>query len=87
MKYNIVWADKKVLNIFQSLQPDTQDRLKNVILKLSDEPRPSGAKMLAGKLKGVWRIRIGDFRVLYDIDDTDKNIFLLDVGHRKHIYR
>ena len=87
MKYDLVWADKKVLKNFQGLQPDTQDRLKNSILKLSDDPCPSGAKMLAGKLKGVWRMCVGDFRVLYDIDDAAKKIFLLDVGHRKHIYR
>ncbi len=87
MIYDIFWADKKAQKSFEKLSPSIQSRVTNIIKALSGNPRPKGVKVLQGKLKGVWRIRIGDHRLLYDIDDDEKNIVLLDVGHRKNIYR
>lgn len=58
------------------------------IFKLSEEPRPKGCKKLKGKTKAkdLWRIRIGDYRVIYIIADDIKIIDVQKVGHRKDIY-
>ena len=87
MTYNIYWADKKVRKTFDSMSPFVQSRVIESIRELSSNPRPSGVKRLVGKLQGVWRIRIGDFRLLYDIDDKAKKVVLLGLGHRRQIYR
>ena len=87
MSYSVFWADRKAQKVFDQLSPLVQERVTSAIKELASNPRPSGAKKLSGKLAGVWRVRIGDFRVLYDIDDKSKRVVLLDLGHRRQIYR
>ena len=87
MSYSIFWADKKAKRSFDELLPSVQSRAGNAIKSLQSNPRPSGVKKLSGKLKGVWRLRIGDYRLLYDIDDKSKKITLLHLDHRRQIYR
>lgn len=55
------------------------------IQALAHEPRPSGAKKLTGE-KDIWRIRVGDYRVLYRIEDDVRIVEVSNVGHRKDIY-
>ena len=55
------------------------------IRALQKNPRPIGCKKLA-ECKG-WRIRFGDYRILYKIDDTQKIVTVVGVGHRREIYR
>jgi mRNA interferase RelE/StbE len=69
------------------LPESVQQRIKKAIISLSREPRPSGVKKLAGRLEGSWRIRVGDWRIIYDINDKSHAIVLLDIGPRKSIYR
>jgi mRNA interferase RelE/StbE len=52
---------------------------------LAHEPRPHGVKKLSGR--DVWRIRIGDYRVLYEIQDARLLILVVDIGHRPEISR
>lgn len=52
---------------------------------LRENPRPAGCKKLAER-QG-WRIRFGDYRILYKVDDTNKTVTVTDVGHRREIYR
>ncbi len=87
MSYEIIWADKKVKKVYDELSSLIKDRVGQAIQNLSSQPRPAGVKKLSGKLKGVWRMRIGDYRLLYDIDDKKKIVILLDLGHRRQIYR
>lgn len=87
MSYNVFWADKKVKKVFDELSSLIQSRVENEIRNLSLNPRPQGTKKLSGKLEGIWRLRIGDFRLLYEIDDKSKKVILLDLGHRRQIYR
>lgn len=51
----------------------------------SKQPRPVGCKRLIGR-EG-WRIRVGSFRIIYEIDDTAKSVIILHIGHRKDVYR
>jgi mRNA interferase RelE/StbE len=62
--------------------------LARVILKLESlgaAPRPTGCKKLKG-YKDQWRIRVGDWRVLYIIDDTAKLVSITHIAHRREVY-
>ena len=61
-------------------------KFQEIILGLYDEPRPKKAKKLKGSLSN-WRIRSGDYRILYEIDDSQKLVKICSVVHRKEAYR
>ena len=61
------------------------ERVRDAIAALSDDPRPPGCKKLAGR-EG-WRIRVGTYRVLYEIEDVILVVTVLDLGHRREVYR
>ncbi|MBA3312083.1 MAG: type II toxin-antitoxin system RelE/ParE family toxin [Planctomycetaceae bacterium] len=61
------------------------EQVRDAIQALGDDPRPSGCKKLTGR-EG-WRIRIGPFRVIYEIEDVIRVVTVLDIGHRRDIYR
>jgi mRNA interferase RelE/StbE len=60
------------------------ERLRDSILALAENPRPVGCKKLVGR-EG-WRLRSGDYRAIYEIDDARKKITVLHIGHRRDIY-
>ncbi|MCB1307138.1 MAG: type II toxin-antitoxin system RelE/ParE family toxin [Leptospiraceae bacterium] len=62
-----------------------RSRIQPVLISLSENPRPPGSRKLSGR--DGWRIRIGDYRVIYEINDEALTITVLDIGHRKDIYR
>ncbi len=62
------------------------ERVRDAILGLRDDPRPEGCKKLRGS-PHTFRIRIGDYRVVYDVDDDAKTVTLLRVRHRREAYR
>ena len=70
---------------FDRLRGIIFNKIKNEIILLSSNPRPFGALKLANE-EG-YRIRIGDYRVLYRVDDASKEIFIYRVKHRKEAYR
>ena len=61
-------------------------RLIRAIDDLRLSPRPRGAKKLEGG-RGELRIRVGDYRIIYEVDDNVVRIFVLAIGPRKDIYR
>jgi mRNA interferase RelE/StbE len=66
------------------LDPRAFGRILKKIKALSKEPRPSGCLKLSGE--DGYRLRIGDYRVLYRIDDTSKRVFIYRIKHRKDAY-
>lgn len=62
------------------------ERLHERIVGLRREPRPAGVKKLKGRLEG-WRMRAGQYRVLYQIDDEAQIVTILRVRHRRDVYR
>lgn len=60
-------------------------RISRKILLLEDNPRPRGAKKLSGREE--YRLRAGDYRVLYTIDDKWHMVTVFAVGHRREVYR
>ena len=61
------------------------ERIKEVVQNLSQDPRPQGCKKLTGR-EG-WRIRVGDYRVIYEIDDGQNKLTVLHIGHRRDVYK
>jgi mRNA interferase RelE/StbE len=74
-------AQKELAN----LQIEDYESVKNNIKDLTNLPRPQGCKKLTGR--DGWRIRVGDYRVIYEIDDKEKIVTVLHIGHRREIYR
>ncbi len=58
----------------------------NAIIALTHTPRPPGVKKLVGS-RSDWRIRVGEYRIIYEIDDTAKAVTVLQVQHRRDVYR
>ena len=67
------------------LPDDVHDRVIKAIQPLAIQPRPSGAKKLTGS-KSDWRIRVGDYRILYEIADTIRVVRIYRVRHRRDVY-
>lgn len=85
--YDLIY-DKKYLKSLKKLDIQAQKIIINWVennLLNCEEPRFSG-KPLTGNFKGIWRYRIGAYRLLAKIDDDKLIIFAIDVGHRKNIY-
>ena len=62
------------------------ERVNERILSLRDDPRPHGVRKLSGALEG-WRVRVGDYRILYQIDDEAQTVTIVRVRHRREVYR
>jgi mRNA interferase RelE/StbE len=61
-------------------------RIDRAILGLAEDPRPPGARKLAGATS-LWRIRVGRWRILYTIEDARLVVLVVAVGHRRQVYR
>jgi mRNA interferase RelE/StbE len=70
---------------FLKLSVLLQDKLSVKILSLAKNPRPFGNQKLRDSQ--FYRIRIGDYRIIYSINDKTRAVEILDIGHRREIYR
>jgi mRNA interferase RelE/StbE len=68
-----------------TLDKAARRRILTAIEALAGNPRPAGCKKLAGQES--WRIRVGDYRVVYEIHDQVLLVLVVDIGHRREIYR
>lgn len=77
-------ADKAI----RKLDKTTAARILDTLEQIShlDDPRTRG-KALTGNLTGLWRYRIGDYRAICTIEDNKLAVLVLDIGHRKNIYK
>lgn len=78
--------NKRVKKDFRSINPQDVQRIKTAIAQLSENPRPVGFKKLKGRNNDYYRIRVGNYRVIYTIEDDVLLIVIIRVGHRKEIY-
>lgn len=84
MKYTVLierYAQKQIIKLDKKIIPV----IKSAIASLGDNLRPYGYKKLKGEY--AYRIRVNDYRVIYEIDDSKIIITLVSVGHRKDIYK
>lgn len=82
-----VCVERGVLKWLTALRDRTlRLRLEKAIDALAVTPRPSGCTKLAGAA-GRYRIRVGDYRIIYEVRDRVLLVLVLDAGHRRDIYR
>lgn len=84
MTYNLevkATAEKQIRHLSANVFASVNER----ILALRDEPRPHGVKELAGGIG--WRIRVGDWRVVYEIDDERRTVTIVAVKSRQSAYK
>ena len=62
------------------------EKIREKILTLQEEPRPPGVIKMKGETNS-WRIRVGNYRIIYLIDDSTEEIYITSIGHRREVYR
>jgi mRNA interferase RelE/StbE len=84
MSYDIFILRRAQKELSQ-LSAQAFERVCDVIRALAKDPRASGCLKLTGR--DGWRLRVGEYRVIYEIDDKKKVVTVLHIGHRRDIYR
>ena len=76
--------EREVQKTLEKINEPYYSKIKAAILNLANNPRPAGCKKLKGR--DGFRIRVADYRIIYDIFDNILTIDVIDLGHRKDIY-
>lgn len=84
MSYRVEFTTAAARQVKKLPRP-ARDRILDAVEDLSDDPRPHGAKKLVGE-ETAWRIRVGHYRVIYDIFDTELTVTVVRAGHRREVY-
>ena len=84
MTYEVRLAPAAVRRL-RKLDPPGRRRVQAAIDLLAEDPRPPRARQLVGGA-GEWRVRTGDFRIIYDIRDGELLVLVVKVGHRRDVY-
>lgn len=84
MRYQVILS-KSVQKELDRLPDEITSRILTRLAALETNPRPPDAKKLKGR--DAWRIRTGDYRVIYEIYNRALQIIVITVGHRREIYR
>ena len=84
-EYRVVVA-RSARKELESLPRATADRIVTVLESLAEQPRPVGVRKLRGAAD-LWRVRVGDYRIVYALDDAQKIVDIRVVRHRKDAYR
>lgn len=84
MPYQVTWSDTARRH-FLKLDKPARQQVGAAVDQLSDDPRPAGLKALTG-MPGVFRVRTGNYRVLYSVDDDEREVWIEDVRHRSKAY-
>lgn len=69
----------------ERIAAESQERILVAMEALAETPRPEGCTKLSGR--DAWRLRIGEYRVVYEIDDAGKRVVIVVVAHRRDAYR
>ncbi len=84
-RYNILLSSSAVKQL-SKLPRSIQERIGRRIEVLALNPRPPGSVKLEGTEEAIYRIRVGDYRVLYEIDDEGLTVRVPRIGHRRDVY-
>ena len=80
-----IFFERRAEREYGRLSGDILRRVSDAIDSLAVEPRPHGATKLAGR--SDYRIRVGDWRIVYEVDDSRRRIVVVRVAHRSDVYR
>jgi mRNA interferase RelE/StbE len=86
VSYEIEWA-APALRELRKLDKPTARRVLRAITGLAADPRPAGVRALSGQPAGTMRLRVGDLRVVYVIEDKEIRVLVVRVAHRREVYR
>lgn len=84
MSYTVL-IERRALKQLKRIPPPHHERIKKAVRALSEDPRPADAAKLTGR--SAWRIRIGEYRVIYEINDEDDSILVVVLGPRGEVYK
>jgi mRNA interferase RelE/StbE len=84
-RYNVEYAPAAERQL-KRLSSKTRERIVTATAKLGENPRHAGVKQLAGQHE-VYRVRVGDYRILFEIEDDNLIVLVLRVADRKDAYR
>lgn len=87
MRWTVEW-DERALKELKRLSPDIRKRIYDYMQERvdgSENPRLSGKPLTANK-RGLWRYRMGDYRILCHIENKTCIVLVISAGHRKHVY-
>lgn len=84
-KYEVQVA-RRALRVLASLPRREQQRVRAAIDLLAGNPRPPGCTKLSGE-DSVYRVRVGDYRIVYEIIDKRLLVHVVHIGHRREVYR
>jgi len=76
---------RRAAKALAALPSPEYERVRDAIARLGADPRPPGCKKLVGR--DGWRLRVGRYRVIYEVGDAVRVVTVLDVGHRRDAYR
>ncbi len=85
MKYAVLLEKSAARFLLRLRDAKLKSRLDEAIESLADDPRPPGCRKLAG-ISDRYRVRVGDFRIVYRIDDGKVTVLILLIGHRREVY-
>ena len=68
----------------RQIEPQSRERLRGAITLLAEDPRPPASRQLRGR--PGWRVRVGDYRIIYTIDDGLLVVAVIAIGHRREAY-
>ena len=80
-----VYTTSRADRQFERLESEVRDRVLAVIMTLGDDPHPVGSTKLKGR--DGYRIRVGDYRALYFVDEATREVTVYRVAHRREVYR
>jgi mRNA interferase RelE/StbE len=80
-----IFIEKSAQKKLSIIPEPFQGKIIAEISLLAENPRPAGCKKLTGR--NAWRIRTGKYRAIYEINDKDKSVLVVTIGHRKDVYR
>lgn len=84
MSYRVEFTTAAARQV-KKLPKSARDRILDAIEDLGEDPRPHGVKKLSGE-QTAWRIRIGEYRVIYDVFDSELVVSVVRAGHRREVY-
>ena len=73
--------------VIRKLDRPVQKRILQKLTELEREPRPNGVEKLSGGEETRYRVRVGDYRIIYRVDDRILTVLVVKVGHRSEVYR
>ena len=85
MRFEIL-IDEAAERDYRGLPPDMRERVKRRIFALADDPLPGNATQLRSDLQGLCRVRVGEYRIAYEVDLPARALTVIAIADRRDVY-